>query len=727
MTLREGNTGEIISKAALFWSVGGFVFGLAELWTGIGIYPWVFQSLSKLWIGPFVYSLIGMILGGALGCLISLFAKSLQMNWLQNIELEPFYIVAEISFFALIVVTFWLTTTIGIVWGRTIQNYLFIAGLIFVFYICGCILYKVIVKKKTKENWIPFFVALSCCLYVFLSLGLYLNFFVLPGFFTPKSMIYNLLSLSGSVILGLCIYYLLLKVARFNWLHRIGMVFVLIGIITITTGIIRVHLIEASGKGKTKSSKALPITMKKEVQRSQKPNVLLLSIDTLRADYLSCYGNNEIKTPSIDSLADNGVLFDRSIAQSSWTVPSLSSMLTSLYPATHGLIKKASTKDSLPKAQKDSLGVRLAEVLNYVGYKTQAIVMNPFILPAFHFDKGFDNFCLIADVISEKKEAFLWKYLKSKIFVGVKNSRSKCNHTVEITKKAIEWLKSKRAQPFFLWIHYLDPHMPYERYKTYGLNPGYKGILRDTEFVRRLIPSTIRLDKCKFSVADKNQIKTFYKEEILFVDENVGLLLKKLEELKLVENTIIVLTSDHGEEFWDHNGFEHGHTMYQELVHVPLIFQFPGVLPRRKRISKQVRIIDIMPTILDLAGIEHNLKIQGKSLMPIIKGEEKEDRIAFSDNLLQYEERKLIRTKKYSFIYFPDSQKKELYDLEKDSLEMNNVADEYPELCKKFRSKIISWQEDCKKLAETLGKKQRSSSSPLPKKAKERLKSLGYL
>ncbi len=299
-----------------------------------------------------------------------------------------------------------------------------------------------------------------------------------------------------------------------------------------------------------------------------------------------------------------------------------------------------------------------------------------------------------------------------------------CN--LATTNEVIQWLGQNQRHPFFFWIHYYGLHFPYEQCKSYNLDPQYRGTL--TQMPQRtfmMLRDMLTTGRYRLNSPDKNHLRAMYDEELLFIDENIGRILDKLQQLELMDNTLIIFTSDHGEEFWEHGGFEHGHTLYRELLEVPLIIKWPGVLPAGKVINDQVRLIDIMPTIIELLDIKHSGDLAGRSLLPLISGEEQGDRAAFSENLYYYQERKSVTTGKHKLIYTPDSGDAELYDLEADPGEKINIAAEIPNETSQLKEKLLDWIKDCQARASALHK----GKEPVPVRDEEviqRLKSLGY-
>lgn len=307
---------------------------------------------------------------------------------------------------------------------------------------------------------------------------------------------------------------------------------------------------------------------------NRRPNVILYLIDTLRADHLGCYGYEGETSPEIDRFSQDSVLFANCTAQSGWTKPATASILTSMLPRQHGALMYA---DKLPKSSK-----LLSQVLHQAGYETRAVVTNPFVNPNFGFDRGYDNFT----------------YLE----------RAKSG---EVNEAILPWVRNRSVQkPFFLYLHTLDPHLPYGKFnnkKCWALQAA----------------SIRKENKDDWQESDDKKLKSSYRaavrgydKEIAANDESFGALLQALKDTGQYDNTLIVLVSDHGEELLDHGRMGHNNSLYQELLHVPLIIKFPGQRGAGTRILPCWQQIDIAPTVLASAGVEVPEAMAGQIYLP---------------------------------------------------------------------------------------------------------------
>ena len=408
------------------------------------------------------------------------------------------------------------------------------------------------------------------------------------------------------------------------------------------------------------------------------PNVLLVSIDTLRADHLGAYGSTRGLTPRLDGVAAAGVVFERAITSAPWTLPAMASLLTGRYPHGHGAGWVTNSRDPLARSALSAHVPTLATLLHGAGLRTAAIVTNPYLTLRYGVGEGFDSY----ENLTVQSEMFvgsrdvtamrLVRWAWPGIVIG--------DRADTVTARATAWLRGQRTdEPFFLWVHYLDPHPPYSR----------PGVTRDKSFrgdalaaahapgldlrlsspdVARLRSGEIRLD-----AAEKEAVRDLYRAEVATVDGAVGTLLDALDREGLAAGTLVIVVADHGEEFWEHGGVEHGHTTYDELVHVPLILRWPERLPAR-RVPTQVRLIDVLPTVLDLLGVPAPAEVDGRSLVPLLASAAPSDPpSALVECMLFADERVAVRTEQRKFVRW-ETGKQEIYDLQADPAEHRDLA-----------------------------------------------------
>jgi len=437
-----------------------------------------------------------------------------------------------------------------------------------------------------------------------------------------------------------------------------------------------------------------------------KPNVVFIMADTLRADRLSCYGYTKNQTPHIDALASDGVRYAQMSAQASWTKPSVATQLTSLYPSSHRAIHKP---DMLP-----SDVVMISEVLQEAGYHTAGFANNVNVAPTFNFDQGYDEYVflepsyyLFASESSSQLAVYQGLRQISARFLSPGTHPQYFYQPAEVVNAhVLPWLDAQRNQDtrFFLFIHYMDPHDPYFEHPFNGV--GYARVANQNPDPA-LAPTMSRV----------------YDDEVTYLDDHLGALFDALKKQGLYDNALIVLTGDHGEEFYEHGGWWHGTTLYEEQIAVPLVIKYPGNTPAGTTDDEYARSLDIAPTILDVIGIPAPGTWQGVSLRPGAKAPRAEALFAEEDHegnvlrSLRTPHRKLITANEGNPRGLPAV---ELFDLRSDPGEQNDLAAGEPDTVRLLRAaldRIVAFAE-----ASAVA----GQSGELDAATKERLRQLGY-
>jgi len=370
-------------------------------------------------------------------------------------------------------------------------------------------------------------------------------------------------------------------------------------------------------------------------------NVIVLLIDTLRASKVQAYyPKTRVKTPTIDAFASQGTLFERPQSPENWTKPAVASVLTSLHPATH------KTKQDASKLPKSAL--MLSEVYQQAGFKTASFIANGYVSNAFGFDQGWDHYT---------------NYIREARNTNASN----------VFGEAEGWIEKNKDGRFFVYIQTIDPHVPYDPpakfLEMYDPQP-YNGQVKNRRTHLMLDDAKKNPKKYAFTKRDKEHIEALHDGEISYHDEYFGKFLAKLHEFGLDENTIIVVTSDHGEEFQEHGSWGHGHSVYQELLGVPLMFRWPGAIPANTRIGPVVSTIDIGPTVLEATGVPIPKQFEGRSLLGFMRGDwPPGPYVAFSDFL---EHRRVIRGGDWKMI-IRGNLSQVIFDLENDYWEQEEL------------------------------------------------------
>lgn len=424
-------------------------------------------------------------------------------------------------------------------------------------------------------------------------------------------------------------------------------------------------------------------------------NVVLISIDTLRADHLGLYGYSRPTSPNLERLAEEAVVFDQFVMNGGFTLPSHMTMMTSLPPTVHGLVGDEETR--LPQAR-----VTLAEQLREQGYRTAAFVDAGWMRGKFGFDQGFDLY----DDEGGRFDTIL--------------------------PKAHGWLEERRGENFMLFLHTLDVHsqwgglpyacpQPYPSRYAAEYSVDFDGCrngrcasrlfqwINDEARARRLSPlDVLSEEEVEFS-------KALYDGCINYVDAKVAEILDHLRSLDILDKTLVLITSDHGEEFLDHGYLLHKQRGFEELARVPLIVRFPGGEFGGRRVPGLAAMVDLMPTILDIVGIAANPEVQGRSLLPAITDGEK-----VRDNTTIWY---VLRTERWK--YLPDQQL--TFDLQTDPGEQRNLYFSRPAVTRRLAELQSLLMARDQRLADAL---EAGGSAPpvvLTEKERRELRALGYL
>ena len=491
--------------------------------------------------------------------------------------------------------------------------------------------------------------------------------------FKFANIIAYLASVAAAVVVGVLLNRVLKGVLlrmekrndHFANVMRVGMPLGLCGLIAVvvllpTAYLERAHPVQVAAAGSPGD----------DAQR-KRPNVIFILIDALRADHLPMYGYSRQTAPNLSHFSRQGIIFTRMYAPAPWTKPSIATIFSSLYPAVH---KVTNDRDFFS----DSV-TTLPEVLRAAGYKTFAVSANGYVSPTFGYAQGFDEFR-----VWKTKSTFRITMMGrlAEDVLGSKRLGRMLGERVEIVPQAdaitditLRWVSQGRTEPFFLYIHYIDPHDPYRPPSPYD---------RAFDFRRDPPMRAGGVDPLKLIPKGQDREKIGrtldqYDGEILYTDSQVDRLLKGLRETGVLDNALVIVTADHGEEFFEHGQDLHSKTVYEELLHVPFIMSWPGRMSAGVSYEGMVGNIDIMPTILSLVGIEPPAGIQGINLTPQLArptdSRPKRNLFAqvnnnnFSLEMVRDERYKLIR-----HIRGPQQGLEEFYDLEQDPLERANIA-----------------------------------------------------
>lgn len=437
-----------------------------------------------------------------------------------------------------------------------------------------------------------------------------------------------------------------------------------------------------------------------ENKQDNRKNILLILIDTLRPDHLGCYGYERNTSPNIDKIAEEGILFTNFYTVCPWTNPTVASLFTGLFP--QAVFPAAEHPQALKQRLPKELDT-LAEIFKREGYYAFALVDHPSISKQLNYHRGFDEFI----ELSFKRGWHQWAGTKS----------------TNVLKDLSELLDKSEDNHFFIYLHLIYPHQPYIP------PPPFNGLFG--EGFKRISPE------------EKEGVINLYDGEIRYTDELVGDIFYVLKERKLLNNTYVIITSDHGEGFWEHGLWEHGNSLFNELLKVPLIIYPPGGRTKeRAQIHDLTSLISMFPTIMDFADIKKFPEVDGVSLMKDLNGKKpsKGKKMIFGESPHSFTINAVsCQTERYKFIFHPpyeisdylkakndvfSGKFTQLYDIKKDSLEKNNLSSVKKSFIKKIWTELIlhKMQNDKKRI-----RMEQEKEELLDKNIIEKLKSLGYI
>lgn len=402
--------------------------------------------------------------------------------------------------------------------------------------------------------------------------------------------------------------------------------------------------------------------------QKERPNVLLITVDTLRADAVGAYGNPKARTPNIDSLAQDSSVFSLAISPLPQTNPTLASIFTGVFPNRHGIVHHMASKLS------DRVKP-LAKLLAEAGYTTAGHYSWISFDPEYSgLERGFATYqrhTVDRPFPADRKPDFYEEYLDSKANVT--------------TDGVISWMETGAKDPFFLWIHYNDAHWPYEPPPPFNARFDQCQSCMDGS-----LKSIIRIaEGYSPSPEEAAHLRGLYDGEVAFVDQQLGRVFGRLINKGMLDRTLVVLTADHGEGFGEKGLWSHQEVLYNTALRVPLIIRYPGRVPSGL-VGAPVSLTDVLPTLLELLGMETPEWVEGKSLLPLMLGkEEGNERAAFSQLwdarkvAVTYQGHKLVKNRQTGAI--------ELYDLRQGFLEGTDLASEKPHLARSLEALLDAW------------------------------------
>lgn len=468
-----------------------------------------------------------------------------------------------------------------------------------------------------------------------------------------------------------------------------------------------------SGPASIPTSSLEPSTHLLEQPRPARPvtpwNVILISLDTLRSDHLSAYGYGRPTSPEILRFADEAVVFEQAFSHAPKTAPSHMSLMTGLHPGVHGVRNSAVATERRLSAAVPTL----ATILQGSGYRTMAVTNGGMVRASLGFDRGFDAYHEVGDVVAAVDGAIAGLDLLVRPGPGAAGS-------VE--------------PPFFMFVHTYETHTPYAPPAPLAgafTDPTYRGRIPPNQDALALLMQAhgSALGPARFfmaqvdrrSATDLRHLQDLYDAEILWTDQHVGRLLDQLRSRGFDDRTIVIILSDHGEEFLEHGSLTH-QTLYRQALQVPLLIRAPGgtqAAPRR--VPTVVRLVDVMPTILDLLGLPIPGHVQGRSLVPLMRGQtETADRWVLSET--RGGQQRALRIGSWKLVRTPTSV--ELYDVQADPDERHDVHSRHPEVARALRQNLERLVAASAALAAAASP---GAAHPIDDETRRRLEALGYV
>ena len=716
-TLKTYGFGANFTTAILVGLIGGFFLGVWDCVTAILVHaprPFPFLAMLSFSLSPIaLYLLSGCAVMAVCSAVVSLLMRI--GRYVVNREiLTGLYA----GIFTVLTVSMTSTSRIGI---EAIEHNLIpmIIEISLLSILCGLAaggLAVYILNTIPRVKLLSLSISLPVSFLIFLYVGLWMSINWLPEFWKPISLVsgLGLFVLSGFLAMGL--YILSVSMLHRNRpgasRERTGALILLatVAFVFFAMSVI-VHFssdhFRKEGENTTLKSNVKSV----DLELKEPPNILWIVLDTVRADHLSSYGYFRKTTPNIDRIASEGALFENAISAAPWTLPSHASMFTGLYPSRH----RADAEHLFLADEFDTI----AEILHRHGYKTFGYSNNPFVSAKTNLNQGFDVF----EYSEWGRRHDLNSYLMMndmarnfKILVGTGDKGAR-----ETNKKVMEWIRSchDSGPPFFIFINYIDAHLPYNPPRSYAdfyLLDKAEALVKAKKVNKD--PYAYLSEKVQMSPEDFEILRSLYDGEISYLDSSINQLVDLLSRLRILDKTMLIITSDHGENIGDHHLMDHLFCLYDTLLHVPLIIRYPKVFKPRSRIQEQVQTTDIVPTILNILGIDWNEagKIDGHSLVPSVgKAQQQDSEFSISEdtyfplilsilNGKNYEfdasiyTRRLrsVRTKQFKYIWASDG-RDELYNLQIDPGEENNLIKSQPGKAKELKTILMGYSDSSEK------------------------------
>ena len=738
LTLRNS-----LANNTFIWWIGWLSLGMIEATLKFSYINFTLSSM--LFPAILIYSLTGVILGFIFGIIIFFvnpFLKGLRGRYNLIHFSMAFCIFTILLFYNLV---YFLNKEPNFITLSVIFKSLFLfSSSIGILIILPFFLQWI----ERKGNLFLAYLALQPSLWVITTLKVNRHKGLVHSLFQSAPFSNTLILILGS-LLGFFLFYFLLSLgARFlkRWnvhprlrLYLFGSVLLMLFLIFIV---------------KAKEDNSIDVKKVNINAPAGKPNIILITLDTVRADHVSSYGYTRETTPNLDSFSQEGVLYKHAYATASWTLPSHASLFTGMYPNKHGAHYNSNVVfqyfDKTQRGEKFALeqlfknafaffkeeNHTLAEILSERGYRTAGVIGGIMCSALWGTGQGFAYYNeKISNIVHDIKIFLIYQTVR--LVLPLDDFLCQYGYHVKrlasrVNEAAFQWLEKNYDQPFFLFLNYFDAHDPYLPPPPYDKYFGEidKSILRkyNPEGGPSYITSERTLSQLvidghkRLSPEEKNLFISLYDGEIRYLDDCLNALFEKLKALKIYDNSLIIVTSDHGEAFGEHNKMYHSITLYEEVLRVPLIVKYP-YSSRRGVVEKKVSLVDIFPTVLTLLGYPLPAGIDGEPIddsdHPIIAEVYTDLNVAMSTSRRYLRDLKAVYQGKDKYIWASNGLN-ELYDLEKDPGEEGNLIEKFPE-----RAEVM--QKTLSQCLVTVEPPVKNEAIKINKSTEEKLRALGYV
>ena len=716
-------------SALSIWVIGWSIFNLIEIIMRVITGP-LARADNSTFVFMALLSFVSYISFGIItGVILHSIIRVLSERWfprLRSTRLDCFHIASSI------VVMIFLHTILFIdeMFTDDFINYttiLFHSGLLSLCLIVFLISYRAFASIQDKSKMMINYFALIVSLNLFMEFGLYRDQSLIPMNIRITAITDYAILFIVSIAFYLLARSLLSLIINYFTKNHFTRAFKAVAIPLAIMAILGISLILINRK--------ISLTLLSNnagTMVDNKINIILVVMDTTRRDHLSCYGYERKTTPNLDELVKESLLFTNAYSPSPWTLPSHASIMTSLYPSSHGSHYNVNSSSTPAVSTLDDSNITLAEILSQNEYKTAGVVGATFCHSFFGLAQGFDYYNDDFGMIDHDLNHYsvfrivtllfpLNKFLIHHSYHGIRRAS-------ELNKIVFPWLKKNNRHPFFLFINYFDAHWPYSPPPPY--DTLYKGknqqlIIDNYGSDWNLYAAVINKNH---DLTDKERahLLSQYDGEIAYLDNHIGELLEELKSLNLYDESMIIITSDHGESFGEHNLMDHGRALYEELLHIPLIIKYPLSQKITGTFRSPVSLLDIMPTILSTVAISLPKNFQGKVVTKAhahrkVFAEHYRDKL-WIEKLGSRFDRDLLAVYSGDFKYiWASNEKHELYNVKEDPQESHNLIHEMHEIIadmeKELQSRLIPF------------KSSRSINEPpqVDSTIREKLRALGYL